>query len=202
MQRTLSVTGDIELVATYVEVFTLAVSSSPVAADFTINGVAARTPYTVELGSGTYVLVMPNVLPGNYVFRQWEDGSTNPARAINLAADSQVLAYYEYSPPPPGKGVIDVHARLDGVEVIAPVEITGVGTYSTPFTLEINPANYELKCTILKQTQAKTVTVASGQTMRVDFDFKTTPISPLPKVLPILAPILIGGVSLSLQRRG
>jgi hypothetical protein len=55
------------------------------------------TPWTGTLDEGTYKITMPQqVQVGSnvYNFKQWEDGSTNPVRTINLTADTTITAYY------------------------------------------------------------------------------------------------------------
>jgi len=64
------------------------------------------TPFLGELEEGVYkVSVSPSIVSGSdtYVFKQWEDGSTNPVRIINLTSDMAITATYELlAPPPPG----------------------------------------------------------------------------------------------------
>ena len=56
------------------------------------------TPWTGELDEGTYRVTMPSqVQVGSdvYNFKQWEDGSTNPTRTVNLSSDITITATYE-----------------------------------------------------------------------------------------------------------
>jgi hypothetical protein len=56
------------------------------------------TPWTGELEEGTYKITMPQqVQVGSdiYNFKQWEDGSINPVRTVNLTSDMTVTATYE-----------------------------------------------------------------------------------------------------------
>jgi hypothetical protein len=64
------------------------------------------TPFLEALEQGVYnVNVPPSIVSGSdtYNFKQWEDGSTNPIRTINLTSDMAITATYELlAPPPPG----------------------------------------------------------------------------------------------------
>jgi len=99
-------------------------------------------------------------------------------------------------PPPPEKGTLECHAYVDSRESAVAVEIVGVGTYQTPFTVELSPGTYTLRATYLWQTQEKTVTIRAGETTRVDFRFAALP--PLPPealiAAGVLAGLLIGGL--------
>ncbi len=56
------------------------------------------TPFLGELEEGTYVITVPtSVIDGSntYNFKQWEDGTTNPVRTINLTVDMTIIATYE-----------------------------------------------------------------------------------------------------------
>jgi len=60
------------------------------------------TPWSEPLEEGAYVIEMPaSVQVGieTYNFKQWEDGSTNPKRTINLFAEMSLFATYELGPP-------------------------------------------------------------------------------------------------------
>lgn len=84
----------------------LSVNSTPIAGvPFTIEGINMFvTPWSGPLVEGTYVITMPaNVIVDeiNYNFVSWEDGSTNPARTINLLSDMTLMATYEVGVAPP-----------------------------------------------------------------------------------------------------
>jgi hypothetical protein len=77
---------------------------------FTINGQTQQTPYNALLDVGTYTIVfqaridIPQNYPGfvrHYTFNNWDDGSTNPTRTINLQTYTVLVASetYTYSCP-------------------------------------------------------------------------------------------------------
>jgi len=64
------------------------------------------------------------------------------------------------------------------VEVAAQVEIVELGvTYTTPFTLELDPGTYTLRATypVTGETQTRTTTITGGVTTREDFYFAAPP---------------------------
>jgi len=80
----------------------LTVESDPQGAPFTINDVATATRYSQTLQEGIYTIAMPRTF-NSYSFTQWEDGSTDPTRTINLTADTTMKAIYTVlavAPPP------------------------------------------------------------------------------------------------------
>lgn len=187
VQKIITLTGDLTLTAYYDEGFTLAINSTPVPVSFTINGNIAQTPFNQVLITGNYSIIMPQTV-GDYQFKQWSDGDTNPNKTVTLTADTQLTATYDYVPPLPEKGRLEVHAFLGSTEIIAQVEIVGVGTFTTPFTQELDPNSYTLNLTYEGKTQTKTVTVTSEQTLRVDFQ-----IAPPTLLAGFTLPILILG---------
>jgi hypothetical protein len=112
-----------------------------------------------------------------YRFVKWEDGSTNPTRVVNVTSDMTLTAFYEAVPV--GVGTLEVHAFADTEEVAASVEVVGVGTYTSPFTIDLPPGTYTLNATYGTQTQTKTATITEGITTRVDFQFAKAPTIPL-----------------------
>jgi hypothetical protein len=89
----------------------------------------------------------------------------------------------------PAKGTLECHAYEDSKQVEASVTVTDVGTYTTPFTLELNPGSYSLTCTYLGKTQSKTVTIESEKWTLAEFKFAVTPPpAPIQTSLTIQAP--------------
>lgn len=78
-----------------------------------------------------------------------------------------VITYEEVVP----QGTLEVHAFLDSLEVIASVEIVGVGTYLTPFTAILSTGTYTLKATYGGTTQTKTAVITENQKTVVNFNF-------------------------------
>lgn len=175
----------------------LSVSSSPTGVEFLINTTPYTTPVTVTLDEGTYLLTAPSSVTidtTSYTFKEWEDGSSNPERTIDLYSDVSVSFTLEaVSPPPPEKGHLEVHAFINSTDIEADgtVEETGT-TFKTPTVppLELDPGSYTITCTYQGQTQTKTTTVTEGTTIRLDFQFTPTPL--FPRLREKLYPILPG----------
>jgi len=102
--RTISLTADMTIIATYVPVYNLTVESTPIdGINFTIDTTASTTNATVGLKEGNYTVTMPStwmVGTDKYNFSQWEDASTNPVRTISLTADKTIIATYVKLDPP------------------------------------------------------------------------------------------------------
>lgn len=60
------------------------------------------TPVTVEFSPGTYTISVPPTF-NQAEFVEWEDGSTDPVRTLDLIVDTELTAYYEKPPAPPPK---------------------------------------------------------------------------------------------------
>jgi len=91
--------------------------------------------------------------------------------------DLEAAIYATYTPTAaPPQGTLEVHAYEDSVEVGASVEVVGVGTYTTPFTIPLNVGFYTLNATYgVHPTQTQTVEILEGQTTIVDFNFVLPP---------------------------
>lgn len=169
------------------------------------NYITPTPPITLPEGSHS-VSCPSNIIIGSdtYNLSQWEDGSTNPQRTFPLAADTTIIASYVLVQPPPAKGSIEVHAFFESIEIVTSGVIVETGqTFQTPTTIIVDPGTYVVRVTKDTEVKEQWAVVTTDQTIRLDFQFQPpAPISPLRKVLPVLAPILIGGVSLSIQRRG
>ena len=71
------------------------VKGVPVVIDTTEVGV---TPVEVEFSPGTYTITAPATF-NEAPFVEWEDGSTDPVRVLELIMDTELIAYYEKPPP-------------------------------------------------------------------------------------------------------
>jgi uncharacterized membrane protein len=92
--------------------------------------------------------------------------------------------------PVTGEGWLDVHAYADTAEVKASVEVVGVGTYETPFTIKVSAGTYTLNATYHDQKQTQTATVEPDKTTKVEFTFKAPAVPILWAI--IAAPIIFG----------
>lgn len=86
-------TGTFQIVPTGMH--TLIVSASTANLEFKLDGETKKLPFSALLNVGEHVVEMPPTSPdGKAVFLRWEDGSTNPARRINLQSRTSLFAYY------------------------------------------------------------------------------------------------------------
>jgi len=154
----------------------------PVYSNVTISVVGQGTadpighyPDTYEIGDDLYVTATPatgwllSTMRRNGV--DWT--SSSPGEFLNLQATEDINVVFE--PIPPGKGVLECHAHVDGEVASATVAVAGVGSYTTPFSLELEPGNYTLNATYSGQSQTKTATIVEGETVTVEFQFTKPP---------------------------
>lgn len=158
---------------------------------------------TISSGQPTpALLASPN---SGYYFDHWEfDGNTyGNANPVTVPAQSDgsthtLVAYFALSPTAPapspapaptptpaahpGMGTLEVHAYEDGTEVSAAIEVArsdqgyDIGTYDTPFSLELSalygPLPLRLTATFKDYpAQIQDVQVLEGQTTSVEFRF-------------------------------
>jgi hypothetical protein len=102
---------------------------------------------------------------------------------ITLSQDAEVLP----PPPPPGKGTLYCRAFANSTEVAASVEVVAVGTYTTPFSIELGPGTYTLKAAYQGQMREQVVAVVEEKITEVTFFF----VKP-PSIVPLL--LVIAGV--------
>jgi len=77
--------------------YSLTLESSPVTADFLLDGVTRTTNLTLMLFEGEHVIVMPANCSADalrYDFVRWADGYTNRTRTVNLGQNTTLLAEY------------------------------------------------------------------------------------------------------------
>jgi len=121
--RTVSLTTNLTITATYVPVYNLTVESLPIGGiDFTVDATAYTTNATVELEEGSYTVAMPSawmVGTDQYDFVEWENGSTNPVRVVSLTADTTITATYElakeYTLTVNSDPITSINFTVDGV---------------------------------------------------------------------------------------
>lgn len=103
-ERTITLASDMNLTAHYKVLpihkltFDTLYDSTPFITMVKIDDVRYKTPITLDLPEGLHVLIAyPGIcqMPGlSFGFKNWQDGSTEPRREINLTADTAFLAYY------------------------------------------------------------------------------------------------------------
>ena len=73
-----------------------------------------------------------------------------------------------------------IHAFLNSQEVVAIGKIVETGqSFTTPATLELDPASYTVQCTYGETTLTKSVDILENETVRVDFQFEAPPTPPV-----------------------
>lgn len=78
----------------FTKMHTLTIVSDPSPIDFTLDGEAFKTPFTIEKPSGDYEIVFPpswHIGVDKYLFTQWENGSVEPKRTATLGSPNQTL---------------------------------------------------------------------------------------------------------------
>lgn len=98
-----------------------------------------------------------------------------------IAMDAMLVAP---PPPPPGKGTLFCKATMNSQQVVVDVEVVGIGTFQTPFTVELDVGTYSLKGAYKGQTVEVSVDIAEGQISEVTFKF----VSPAPTIPSWLLP--------------
>ncbi len=122
--RTITLTSNMTVNATYVHVYSLTVESTPIDnIDFTIDTISGKTNATVELIEGSYNITILDFWPNPvYYFSHWEDASTNPVRTITLTSNMTITATYRR----PKKYMLTVNS-----EPITGINFTVGGTANT-----------------------------------------------------------------------
>ena len=128
-------------------------------------------------------------------FAQYEDGSTNPSRIVNLISRLDVFMTYVLEQPPPPWGMLDIHAFYQGLEVNAPGAIIETGeTFITPIVLQVTPGHYTVEIVYAGIVQRMTAIAVEGQTIRVDVIVAP----PTPSLRRLVAPIASIGTGITL----
>lgn len=74
-------------------------------------------------------------------------------------------------------GALKCSGFADSLSVSVPVEITDIGTFKTPFTIELPPGTYNLKATYEGQVSEKKVSIMENTVSEVSFNFKLPPLT-------------------------
>ena len=160
----------------------LQVNSEPRPTGFTVTGpmgtIQGVTPQSFTLDEGAYTLEAPTQFEDigkTYRFVQWTDGyynpiSDSPVIILNLTADTSLRIIYEdVTPPPPAKGILQINAFIDSVEVVADGLIVETEqTFQTPKTLELEPGLYTVDLTYESITKTYTADVVEGLTTTIN----------------------------------
>jgi len=122
--RTVDLTSNMTVNATYVPIYSLTVESTPISnIDFTIGTISGKTNATVELKEGSYNVTILDFWPNPvYYFSHWEDASTNPVRTVDLTSNMTITATYRR----PKKYMLTVNS-----EPITGINFTVGGTANT-----------------------------------------------------------------------
>lgn len=180
----------------------LAIDSTPITGvQFTIDGASKVTPYSEVLVEGTYIITMPNQVVADsqtYNFEKWTDDVLENPRTIDLLSDMSLTA--KYVVPAPTQGTLIVKTTPVDGDIYVDNQLVGKGNY----TGTLNPGTYTVSFGDVKGYKTPepiTAEVVAGQTTTITGLY--TPISPLKRAVPILAPLGIGIVLywLSQKRR-
>jgi hypothetical protein len=169
----------------------------------TPGGTTNPAPGTRSYPEGSTVTV--TAIPGTgYMLDHWELDGTNvgAVNPITIIMDKDHTLRAIFSAMPPGTGILEVHAYANTTEVAANVEVVGIGTYTTPFTMNLTAGTYTLNAKYNTQTQTKTTTITEGQTTIENFYFKAAPV--LPKLMEIaktIMPAAIGAIIIATTKR-
>jgi len=156
------------------------------------------TPWTRELEERTYRITMPlKVVDGEKIWKfvQWEDGSTNPARTIDLTAATTVSVAYELTSIINGK-VVDaktgqpiISAQVECNEKQAVTDELGNYIFSdlppNIYTINVSAAGYT--------GQSVEVDASAGGTFTQDFSLTLSPL-PINKTALALGTVAIVSV--------
>lgn len=159
----------------------LSVDTTPVKGEVLVNGSSWGTaPQSRQVETGSYLVSFGDVT-----------GYTKPSDyTAVVTADMETTVMGTYTPIPIQQGILSTRVYYDTMEVVAPVEVVGVGSYMTPIQLPLNPGTYTINATYQSQQQTKNATVISGQTTDVDFQFTSIPPPPPPPPQPPPEPVL------------
>ncbi|MEM2905068.1 MAG: hypothetical protein QW587_04940 [Candidatus Bathyarchaeia archaeon] len=88
-----------------------------------------------------------------------------------------IAAWPKAAAPTPGKGRLEAAAFLDSQSVTADILVVETGQEGrTPFSIELNPGSYTVKCTYGTDSLTQTAVVVEGQTTRLTFQFSAAPV--------------------------
>jgi hypothetical protein len=136
-------------------------------------------PYSVDLPAGLYRIWIAwhdARFPAQYRDTRVDEGREQIEDFVYpVVKAEQPQPQYVMEIP---KGTLRCRAYADSKEVSAVVEISGLGTWATPFEIKLNPGTYSLKAGYKTQTKQTTVSISAGQTIEVKFQFKEEEVKP------------------------
>lgn len=212
LTRAITLSADTAITAYYVlsptppTAHILNVGSSISNTPFTVTGgtqMSNVTPWSGTLDEGAYVILMPAtalVSGQTYAFQQWDDGTTNPARTINLTQDTTIQATYV-------PVAVDT-AVVSGTITAAGAPVVGATVQAETYTAETDSSGqYSLivpvgtyAVTVSKAGYiSQTVTVTASQTGTYTLDF-TIAASPTPErnnAVPLILIAVVAALALS-----
>lgn len=121
--------------------------------DVTVSGATHTTPFEIELGAGDYGFTCAGM---SDTIRVWGGETTD----LNLKLFTV--------------GRLECSALYDSTEVAADVVITDVGTYTTPFGIDLPPGDYHLVGQYGEQTEERNFTIRAGETTSITLRFGVT----------------------------
>lgn len=161
----------------------------------TVYAIQAENLYkTTTNVNGQYMLTVP---PAVYSVLAYASGYIRSEPTIDVSVEGTYIQDFALSPIPTSIGGLEVHTYEGPVEVVASVEIVGIGTYTTPLVRTLILGVFTLNTTYKTYpAQTKTVDIISQQTTKVDFQFAPT----LDFAL-LLGIVIVGGIAYFLTRK-
>jgi hypothetical protein len=103
------------------------------------------------------------------------------------------------------KGTLQVEASIDGQKIVATVDVykdsNRIGTYETPFILELEEGTYKLKATYENLKETRTATVVAGKVTYVEIEFKRVEMPKKAEVPWLLILIGLGALAFATKER-
>lgn len=117
----------------------LTVASIPNEVPVTLDGEdIGDTPITKEVAEGNHNVSVPSWLDREieYVFKEWEDGSTSPSRIVNVTSDTEIIVTYEEVKPQPRELTIQAEP------INVPVKVDNALVGDTPITVAVEEGSH------------------------------------------------------------
>lgn len=143
-----SVQGTYTPIASHILAVEALAGTQAVQINIEVNGVNKTTPYSESLQEGLYTVAVPESIIFNtqtYIFKAWNDSSTQTTKTVNLTSNVSLIAYYEAEiTPPPTTHILNVKAYAGTQEVQVNFDINGV-LKATPYSESLQEGAYNVK---------------------------------------------------------
>jgi hypothetical protein len=103
------------------------------------------------------------------------------------------------------KGTLWVEASIDGQKIVATVDVykdsNKIGTYETPFTLELEEGTYRLEATYENLKETRTATVVAERVTYVEIEFKRVEVPSKVEIPWLLILIGLGALAIATAKK-